>query len=86
MIQKLSAPISVLSYFNHKKRKFSPLLVVWEGKEHKVSKIGYQHKFWSGNTLFHVFSVVCEGIFFKIKLNTQSLSWEIEEISDGETN
>lgn len=86
MIQKILAPVSVLALFNHKKRAFEPLFVLWEGKKHKVQKIGYHHKVREGNTIFHIFSILCETLFFRLKLDTESLLWTVEEISDGEVN
>lgn len=86
MIQRILAPTSVLALFNHKKCMFEPLIILWDGKKHKVKKIGYHHKVREGNTLFHIYSVLCETLFFKLKLDTGSLLWVIEEISDGEVN
>jgi hypothetical protein len=86
VIQKLQAPISLLSLFNHKKRSFEPLLVVWEKRKYKVLKVGYHHKVREGDTLFHIFSLICENMFFRLKLDTDSLLWTLEEISDGEAN
>ncbi len=86
MIQKIIAPTSVLALFNHKKHSFEPILILWEGKKHKVKKIGYHHKIKEGEVLFHVFSLLCESLFFRLKLNTENLTWVIEEISDGEVN
>jgi hypothetical protein len=86
VIQKILSPVSVLSFFNHKKRVFEPLIIFWEGKKHKVQKVGYHHKVREGTTLFHIFSILCETLFFRLKLDTESLLWIVEEISDGEVN
>lgn len=86
MIQKLTAPISVFALFNHKRRSFEPFAIMWEGRQYKVKKIGYHHKIKEGNTLFHIFSILCDTLFFRLKLNTDNLLWTVEEISDGETN
>jgi hypothetical protein len=86
VITKIKAPVSVNCLYNHKKRDFRPLAVLWEGRTHKISKLGYHHAFRDGKTLLHVFSVASETLFFKLVLDTDSLSWEVEEISDGEAN
>jgi hypothetical protein len=41
------------------------------------------HTFRSGRTLFHVFSVASKSLFFRLVLNTDTLFWRLEEISDG---
>lgn len=86
VIQKVNAPITVLSISNYKKGLFEPLEVFWDGFRHKVTKIGYHHKYFQGKTLFHVFSINCDSTFFKINLNTDTLLWKLEEYSDGEVN
>lgn len=84
MITKLSAPISVYSTYDHKTKIFTPLHILWDGKVYKTTKIGYHHTFYSGKTFLHVFSVLAQNMYFKLIYNTQNLSWQVEEISDGE--
>ena len=86
MITKLKAPISVFSIYNHKKGWSIPKVIIWEGRNYLTKKIGYHHTYKEGKILFHVFSVLANSHFFKIKHNTQNLSWELEEISDGAVN
>ena len=47
-----------------------------------VSKVGLHHTFRKGRTLFHVFSVVSKGIYLRLILDTDTLHWELEEISE----
>lgn len=84
MIQKIKAPITVISVFNHVKRFTKPLILKWDGNLYKIKNIGLHHSSRVGKTLYHVYSVTSDNLFFKIVLNTDSLSWELEEISDGE--
>ena len=83
MIEKISAPVSVTLTFDHTKRKVSPSWVVWEGKRYPIEKVGLHHAFRSGRTLYHVFSVASKTLFFRLVLNTDTLGWRLEEISDG---
>ena len=83
MIEKISSPVSVSLAFDNKRRKVSPRWVVWDGRLYPVVKIGLHHTFREGRTLFHVFSVVSKNLFFRLVLNTESLHWRLEEISDG---
>jgi len=86
MIQKISVPISVALVFNHKTRETKPVNVLWEGRSYRVTRIGLHHTVRQGRTLLHVFSVESELLFFRLVLNTESLSWTVEEIADGESN
>ncbi|MFC1625428.1 hypothetical protein ACFL1Q_00085 [Patescibacteria group bacterium] len=60
----------------------SPKWVAWRGRVYKIDKVGFHHSFWEGSILIHIFSVVSGTLFLKLKLNTQSLKWVLEEVSD----
>lgn len=83
MIQKIKAPISVTFKFDHRLRVVKPEKIVWSGRTYPVLKVGLHHHYRHGRTLYHVFSVASEGIFFRLLLNTDNLFWTLEEISDG---
>ncbi|HLD51036.1 hypothetical protein A3K34_02110 [candidate division WWE3 bacterium RIFOXYC1_FULL_40_10] len=83
MIQKIKAPVTVISAYNHKSGQYNVLALKWDGETHKISKLGYRHSFKQGTTRYHVFSVSSDTAFFKLLLNTDNLSWQLEEISDG---
>lgn len=86
MIQKIHAPVSVTLSFDHRSRKAEPKNILWEGRVYPVTKIGLHHTYREGNILFHVFSLESPSLFFRIVLNTDTLHWSLEEISDGESN
>lgn len=86
MIQNIQSPISVNFYFDHLKRKIYPTQVYYEGKNHFINKIGYHHSYRQGKTLFHIFSVASPTLFFKLKLDTDTLFWQVEQIADNEVN
>lgn len=83
MIQRISAPVSVTLIFNHRTRSVYPQSVTWDGRDYPITKVGLHHTFRQGRTLFHVFSAASPTIFFRLVLNTDNLSWRLEEISDG---
>ena len=83
MIQKVFLPVSVGIAFDHKRRKVIPKWVLWEGRLYPVEKVGLHHTYKEGRTLFHVFSVASKTLFFRLVLNTNTLSWRLEEIADG---
>ncbi|MFI5240852.1 MAG: hypothetical protein ACHQUA_00265 [Microgenomates group bacterium] len=60
-----------------------PKWVKWKNRVYKIDKVGFHHTYKSGKILYHVFSVTSGSFFMKIVLNTDNLSWKLEEISDG---
>ena len=81
--RKISEPVSVSFTFDSAKRSVRPKALVWNNRLYGVKKIGLHHTFKKGETLFHVFSVVSNTLFFRLILNTKSLHWKLEEISDA---
>lgn len=86
MIEKIDSPVSVTLAYDHTKRRVFPKIVVWDGKVYQIVKIGLHHTYRNGRTLFHVFSVISDTVFFKIVLNTDTLHWRLEEVADDESN
>ncbi|HBC72777.1 MAG: hypothetical protein UX91_C0006G0065 [Candidatus Amesbacteria bacterium GW2011_GWB1_47_19] len=84
MIQKISVPVSVDLSFNHHTRTVLPVRLIFEGRNHLIRRIGFHHVYREGRTLYHVFSVASDTLFFRLVLNTDNLHWQLEEISDGE--
>jgi hypothetical protein len=83
MIQNISESVSVSFVFDSQKRSVEPKALIWNKKLYAVKKVGLHHKFRQGRTLYHVFSVASKNLFFRLVLNTESLYWQLEEISDG---
>lgn len=83
MIQKISAPISLVLVYDHAARKLIPKKLKWEGKTHDIIHVDLHHIYKQGRTLLHVFSVSSNTMFFRIAMDTSNLQWTLEEISDG---
>ena len=84
MIQRISSPVSVNLLFNHKTHQVMPQTILWEGRPYYITKVGLHHTYREGTTLYHVFSVATNTLFFRLVFNTNNLHWRVEEISDGE--
>jgi hypothetical protein len=84
MNQRLLAPVSVVLAFDHKRRSASPKLLIWEGRKLVITKVGMHYPNRIGRTLYHIFSVLSDDMYYKLVLNTDTLSWTLEEISDGQ--
>jgi hypothetical protein len=80
---KVSSPVSVISSYNHCLHTVSPRKLIWNGREYLITSTGLHHTFREGRTLFHVFSVTANNIFFRLVLNTDNLFWQLDEVSDG---
>jgi hypothetical protein len=80
---KVDVPVSVISIYDPNGAKVSPLKVRWDGRVYSITKVGLHHHFRQGRTLHHIFSVVSDETFFRLNLNTDNLSWRLEEVSDG---
>lgn len=83
MIQRVSVPVSINYTYDAKKRRAIPRKLLWEGRVYTIKQIGHHHTFRQGRTLFHVFSVDTDTLFFRIVCNTDTLGWTLEEYSDG---
>lgn len=86
MIQKISAPVSVQLVYDHRKHTVTPKKLLWDGREHWLTKVGLHHTYREGRTLYHIYSVSSDHLFFRLKLDTDTLFWTLEEIADGLSN
>jgi len=86
MIQKISAPVSVEMVYDHRKHSCLPRKILWDGRVFPIIKLGLHHTFREGRELFHIFSVTAAQLSFRLKLDTTTLFWTLEEISDGLPN
>ena len=86
MIQKISAPVSVEMVYDHRKHTCLPRKILWDGQVFPIIKLGLHHTFREGRELFHIFSVTAKQLSFRLKLDTTTLFWTLEEISDGLPN
>ena len=83
MIQDVKAPITVHLLYNHRKNLTFPVKLLWDGREYLVKKTGLHYSFRKGRTLFHVFTVSAEELFFKLVMDTDNLFWSVEQIGDN---
>ena len=60
----------------------SPKWVKWRNRIHRVDKIGLHYTFREGRVLYHIFSVSTKTLCMKLRLDTETLGWKLEEISD----
>lgn len=87
MLQRISEPISVVLASTvgalAKAVAVRPLSLTWSHRTYPVTQVGLRHTYRDGVTRHHVFSVVGGSLFFRLNLNTETLHWILEEVSDG---
>lgn len=83
MNHKVFEQISVISSYNHEKNRFIPYKIRWRLREYFVKKLSYYHRVRQGRNLFHIFHVTDGNLDFRLKLDSDNLSWTLEEVSDG---
>ena len=60
----------------------TPLSVTWKNRDYKITKIGLRHNYYEGKTLIHIFSVLSNDLFMKLKFDTKHLSWKLLEFKE----
>ena len=83
MIQNINSEVSVKLVYNSEEKAVYPEEIIWNKRVYPIIKLGLHHTFKKGRTLYHVFSVISETLFFKLVLNTDNLHWRLEQIADG---
>ncbi len=58
----------------------TPLSMHWRNRDYKITKVGLHHTYLEGKTLIHIFSCLSGTLFLKLKLNSKSLQWRLEEV------
>ena len=75
-------PIGVLSIYDSRRRKFFPYKLKWNNRYYRVDKVCYHHMIREGRTPIHIFHVTGGNLDFRISFNTETLTWNLEEIYD----
>ena len=86
MIQRVDEKVSIIFIYDHEKGLAKPFKMQWNKRTYSITKIGYHHKIREGKNLFHIYSVSNQNLAFRLKFDTDTLHWILEEISDGLAN
>lgn len=81
MTEKIDEPVSVDLLSNHVKARAYPWVIHWRGRRYHMTKVGLHHTVREGRTLFHIFSVTDETMYFLLRFDTESLRWKLLEIA-----
>ena len=87
MIENPNVRVEVIAIFTHNvpmsQCGTKIYKVKWNGREHRVITFGLHHIEKRGNILHHIFSVCTPTVNFKLSLNTKTLVWKLEGVSDA---
>lgn len=83
MTEKINERVDVITIYRKAGAIVMPYKLRWNGREYKITTLGYHHKVKEGKTVVHVFSVSNDELAFRLRFNTDTLSWILEEVLDG---
>ena len=83
MITKVYENIDVITIYKRTGSKTAPYKIRWRNRSYLITKVGYHHKVRSGRTVYHIFHVCTSSLAFRLRHDPDSLSWILEEVSDG---
>lgn len=83
MNEKIFEKISVIFSYNTEKNTTIPYKIRWRLRDYFIKKLAYHHKVREGRELIHIFHVTDGNLDFRLRFNTESLNWILEEVSDG---
>lgn len=83
MIETINEKVSVITVHSREKHSVMPVKLRWQGRDYIINKLGYHHSVRQGRTLLHKFSVSTGTLDFRLSLDTETLGWVLEEVSDG---
>lgn len=85
MLEQLQEKISVITKYDGEKGTCMPVKIRWRGRDYIIQKLAYYHKVRQGRTMQHIFHVTDGNLDFRLRMNSDLLSWILEEITDGIT-
>jgi hypothetical protein len=83
MPEIIDEAVSVDLLFNHIRKYAYPWVIHWRGARHMITKVGLHHKVRDGRLLYHLFNVTDGNTFFKLRFDTETLSWKLLEVDYG---
>lgn len=83
MNEIINERVSVLFSYDRVKGVVMPRKMRWQGRDYIFVKQSYHHMVRVGRTLLHIFHVTDGATDFRLRLNTETLHFTLEEVSDG---
>lgn len=88
MTETVNEKVDVITIFKRgiNKNDVLPYKIKWQAREYIVKSVSLHHPLRDGRKLWHVFFVTDGNMDFKLKLDTETLHWTLEEVTDGLPN
>lgn len=85
MIEKIHEDIDVVALYRRAAGRpgGAPKKFKWRGRTISIQNIDMHHSVRVGRCLYHIFSVSDGSWYFRLKFDTETLTWTLEEFSDG---
>ena len=61
----------------------TPKGLAWRGRRYLFTKLCFHHTVREGRSLLHIYSVTDGANFFKLQLDTETLTWKLLEVDNG---
>jgi hypothetical protein len=88
MREKINEEVSMVSYYNARKKIAKPHLLSWQNRDYSLGEVDYHHTVMEGRTLHHIYEM-CDKqqtLWFRLNLDTSNQHWLLEAIDDGITS
>lgn len=83
MLEKIHEKVDVITIYKKLGGEVTPYKIRWNGRDYITAKTGYHHKVREGRTVYHIFHICTDTLAFKLRHDPDTLSWTLEEVSDG---
>ncbi len=77
MLEEVNEPIEVVAVFQG--NKFEPYKFLWNGREIKIKQVNLAYSNWDGRSKIYYFAVSDNNNYFKLKFDTDKLTWTLLE-------
>jgi hypothetical protein len=82
MGEQLNEKVSVITVYDRETGSILPKRIKWHNREYTITKLGYHHTVRFGRALMHIFHVTDGSTAFRLRLDTETLHWILEEVYD----
>jgi hypothetical protein len=80
MTARINEQVSVVSVFNHHNGFVMPKKMRWQGRDYTMSQFAYHHRVREGRNIMHIFHVSDGEQDYRLRLDTETLHWTLEEV------
>ena len=79
-MEEIHEPISVIVISDAIKRSVKPFRIKWRNRTYQIKKVASHYSLPSKGILYHYYSVIMQGCNMILKMNGETMLWEIESM------